>query len=37
VISLKRLLLSAGVLFLLVSGVAAGEIRGIRQSIFGMD
>jgi hypothetical protein len=37
VIFLKRLLLSAGLLFLLASGSATGEIREIRQSIFGMD
>jgi hypothetical protein len=34
---LKRLVLSAGVLFVLTSALARGEIREIRQSIFGMD
>jgi hypothetical protein len=30
-------MLSAGVLFVLTSALAQGEIREIRQSIFGMD
>lgn len=34
---MKRLLLLAILLFLLPPGLALGEIREIRQSIFGMD
>ena len=34
---MKRLVVTAAVISLLVSAMAKGEIREIRQTIFGMD